>query len=173
VTYSDPLGLCPENNPECDQLVRDLREHRGSAFQRAADAYEKTTYRVNIQPGDSPWINEDNENTDGNPDSFFAGTVRDDFRVVILNGDFSRADQLIFAVHEAEHLVGGDDRAAWRATAAAYLQMGAKERRDAPHGAVVAWAFTRGRIGAPHVDFFEWRTWANSCPRWRSCLTNQ
>ncbi|HSU13610.1 hypothetical protein [Longimicrobium sp.] len=54
--------------------------------------------------GDFWAINQHDENTDGDPETWWRGKTIDEWKVVVLNGDWSPADQLVFAVHEAYHV---------------------------------------------------------------------
>jgi RHS repeat-associated protein len=160
ISYSDPYGLCPEEDQACEQLVRDLRAQKGSAFQRAADVYDRADYSVNVVGGDHFALNRDGSNTDGIPNTWTGGTTLHNYKTVVLNGDFSREDQLVIAVHESVHVANPgspDERPAWRATADAFMQLSPAAQARAPHGAYIAHLRFGGPHGSRNTNFFEWR----------------
>ncbi len=105
INFSDPFGLCPENNPECDELVSSLRAQEGRQFQTAAAHYEATNRRVQ-------WVSGDHEklggstglNRDGDPLTWAAGATTVD--AVYLNSELAEGDRLITAAHEANEHMG-------------------------------------------------------------------
>lgn len=107
VTYSDPFGLCVEKDIDCQNVVRMLREQKGEEFQKAADFYEGMKEgRVYIVAGDDHrlWTN---ANRDGNPETWKMGTNLG--KDIILNGESTKGDFLIAAVHEPLHQQGLSD----------------------------------------------------------------
>ncbi|HST63054.1 MAG TPA: RHS repeat-associated core domain-containing protein, partial [Longimicrobium sp.] len=119
VSYSDPYGLCAKDkngreDPNCRAIIRFLRAvareadvARGKVnlFAQAADKYEATNRRVEFVNPQNRDLNPENQNDDGNPETFALGRTLDD--VYLLNnalgvGDFAAAATHEALVHEGE-----------------------------------------------------------------------
>jgi len=102
VNFSDPFGLCLDNDAVCAAVVAWLRKQKGALFQQAADVFAKIKKTVHWVRGDDSNLNKHaagNVNRDRDPLTWLGGrTDRDD---VYLNVEFSSGDRLLSAEHEA------------------------------------------------------------------------
>ncbi len=107
VTFTDPFGLCKEDDAVCEDVVNQLRAQAGDEFQKAADRYAAYTGGyVRWVKGDDNRININLVNRDGDPDTWVGGIVEAESGDVLLNAEFSGGDRLIAAAHESLHLAG-------------------------------------------------------------------
>jgi hypothetical protein len=101
VNFSDPFGLCRDNDQVCRDLVDKLRGQDGAKFQTAADAYDATDKQVFMVPGDHKALGgPGGPNRDGRETTWTLGATT--VGAVYLNSEQSEGDLLITAVHEAE-----------------------------------------------------------------------
>lgn len=112
LNYSDPFGLCVDKDVNCQNLVRMLREQKGSEFQTAADRFDsQKTGRVFFYSRGLSTAAIDGKNADGNPRTYVLGNTRGAGGDVFLRGDVSKGDLLTTAVHESVHLAGNPSEA--------------------------------------------------------------
>jgi hypothetical protein len=151
VSYSDPFGLCVDKDVNCQNLVRMLREQKGSEFHAAADRYDaQKTGRVFFYSRQQNTSNRDAYNVDGDPGTYQLGNTRGTGGDVFLRGDVSTSDFLLTAVHESGHLAGdggetGPTHAAWRA----YNQLSPGARSSAIFNANIFFKLWGTGYGAP------------------------
>jgi RHS repeat-associated protein len=151
VSYSDPFGLCVDKDVNCQNLVRMLREQKGSEFHAAADRYDaQKTGRVFFYSRQQNTSNRDAYNVDGDPGTYQLGNTRGTGGDVFLRGDVSTSDFLLTAVHESGHLAGdggetGPTHAAWRA----YNQLSPGARSSAIYNANIFFKLWGTGYGAP------------------------
>jgi RHS repeat-associated protein len=154
VSYSDPFGLCVKEDVNCANLVRMLRGQSGSEFQAAADRYDgmrqgRVFFTAKSETTDSYGIN---LNTDGSSETFLGGwtqVIKPGEGNVVLVGDFSKEDFLLFAVHESVHVSSGStsEDAPWGAAKHAYRQMSGAQQRRASYNADRIYHNTHGKVG--------------------------
>ena len=109
VSFSDPFGLCEQDDDACHKLVEDLRAQRGKAFHVAADRYDAIKKgRVHIVDPADKNLDPEGLNTNGNPDDFVLGSTsgRGTTADVYLRNDLSPGDRLLAGEHEGRHLAG-------------------------------------------------------------------
>jgi uncharacterized protein RhaS with RHS repeats len=100
INFSDPFGLCRDDDDVCKGLVTVLRGIGGDNFNRAADIYEQTNKRVHYVSGDSDKLTREQRaaNRDDDPLTFGFGNTND---AIYLNVELEAGDFLITAAHEA------------------------------------------------------------------------
>jgi hypothetical protein len=139
INFSDPFGLCKENDINCRYLVSALRQQGRSAFTAAAQRYDDlrkgvVSFIAISQLG--AW----------NQSLGVRGMYNPRTENVWLVGESSRADFLLTAVHEALHMGGiaEDDPALAQGVYDAYMQMPAKDRATATW--TKKWLQERGKL---------------------------
>ena len=103
LSFTDPFGLCVDNDENCKDLVKQLRGQKGSAFQAAADIFEETTKRVVWVMGDDRRLDPRGLNRDADPTTNVMG--RTTGTSVYLNAEQQGGDRLLTAAHEAHYHV--------------------------------------------------------------------
>lgn len=138
INFSDPFGLCRNDDNECKYLVKMLREHGGTVFRAAAkryDALETGVVSFIAISQLSAW--DQSQGVRG---------LHDDKGNVWLVGEASRADFLVTAVHESLHQAGvaEDDPELVNGVYKAYMQLSPEERATASF--TRAWLQEHGRL---------------------------
>lgn len=107
ISFSDPLGLCIEDDADCKKIVALLRAQEGAEFQTAADRYDALRdRRVHLVRKSHPGLEDDEGlNGDGDPETWVGGNTTAD--AIYLSKNASAGDLLITAVHESYHFGEG------------------------------------------------------------------